>query len=86
MRGKKIIANKLSKKTRLIEDTSSSVLDLITGASDAIAVPPQIAVPATRRIRCFLDIFKTLPTGDGSQKLEKVSPINSSPTRQARGG
>ena len=57
-----MIANKLSKKTIVIEDTSSSFFDFMIGAKAAIAVPPQIAVPEIRRSKCFFSTFSNDPS------------------------
>ena len=52
MYGNKIIAIAFKRKTRLIEATKSSLFALIIGAREAMAVPPQIAVPETnKRVR-----------------------------------
>ena len=52
MYGNKIIAIAFKRKTRLIEATKSSLFALMIGAREAMAVPPQIAVPETnKRVR-----------------------------------
>ena len=60
--GNAMIANKLSKKTIVIDDASSSFFDFMIGAKAAIAVPPHIAVPEIRRSKCFLSIFINDPS------------------------
>ena len=45
------MAIRFNKKIRLMDDTNSPAFDLMIGAKAAMAVPPQIAVPATKRIR-----------------------------------
>ena len=54
MYGNKIIAIAFKRKIRLIEATKSSLFALMIGAREAMAVPPQIAVPETnKRVRLW---------------------------------
>ena len=61
-----MIAIAFSRNTKLIEATKSSLLALIMGASEAIAVPPQIAVPDTSKRVRFLGNLINL----AKQKIE----------------
>ena len=60
-RGKNKPATAFNKKTIVIAVVKSSGLALIEGATEAIAVPPQTAVPEARRKDSFSDTPISLP-------------------------
>ena len=59
--GKNKTAIAFKKKTIVIAVVNSSGLDFIAGATAAIAVPPQTAVPEAKRKESFLETPNNLP-------------------------
>ena len=56
-----MIAIAFNRNTKLMEATKSSLLALMMGAREAMAVPPQIAVPDTSQSVRFFGKFINLP-------------------------
>ena len=61
-KGNNKTATAFNKKTIVIAIVKSSGLALIEGATEAIAVPPQTAVPEAKRKESFCDTPSILPS------------------------